>query len=219
MQTSKIEVWAYPVFKVAIPWLTIRLIPIRRPKTVELNLRKYEGVCTPIRTPDFDTFDLNGHVHACIHSVPALRNVPKRSPIFPLSVSMTIPSRPNDVPERALRNVCFSRPLPQPFLLYHHFSLVFHFLLFQRERPSVNRGKSDIILQRHGIIDPLPRHGLVTYLYVPFGAEDLESYNALYSFTSDPKEWSGSLRLPWEDISLYASITLRHCLRIYTPIL
>ena len=67
---------------------------------------------TPIRTPDGDALDLDRHVRARIHGSPAFGYVLQRSPILPLPVCATIPSRPDDLPECTLRDTIFPRPLP-----------------------------------------------------------------------------------------------------------
>ena len=145
------------VFKIAIPWFTIRLIPIYHPITTDLDLWKCNDERAPIWTPDFDTFDLDGHVHACVDGAPVFRYVPGYPPIFPLPVRTTVPSRQDDVPECASRYTCFPRLLPQLFLMCHYLSLALRLLLLKRESSILNRGMS---FCRLDVYDRLQRVGV-----------------------------------------------------------
>jgi len=123
--------WTYRIMIISVPRFTVRLIPIYHP--IPSDMRGSPLVCAPIRTPNGDTPDLNGHVHTCVSLAPAFRDITEHPPILPLSIRTTFPRRPNDLPECAMGNASFLRLFPQLFLMFHRLPLVFRVPPLHRE--------------------------------------------------------------------------------------
>ena len=115
--------WTYRVMIISIPRFAVWLIPIYHP--IPSDMRGSRLVCAPIRTPNGDTSDLNGHIHACVGLAPAFRYITEHPPILPFSIRTTVPIRPDDLPECAVGNASFFRLLPQLLLMCHRLPLVF----------------------------------------------------------------------------------------------
>ena len=97
--------WTYPIMIISIPRFAVRLVPIYHP--IPSDMRGSPLVCAPIWTPNGDTLDHNGHIHARVSLAPAFRDVTEHPPILPFSIRMTVPIRPNDLPECAVGNPSF----------------------------------------------------------------------------------------------------------------
>ena len=64
---------AYLIGKVLMPRFTVGLIPIDRPKA--MDMRRICNISASIGPPDGHVPDLDGQVHACIQVGPVFRNV------------------------------------------------------------------------------------------------------------------------------------------------
>lgn len=114
------------IVEIPVPWFAIWLIPIHHP--ISVDVRGPINECAPARTSDGDALDLNRHVHTRIDGAPAFRYVSQHSPILSLSVCATIPSGPDGLPGRALRNAILQRLLPQFSITQHFRPLPFRLL-------------------------------------------------------------------------------------------
>jgi hypothetical protein len=130
--------WTHRVVEISVPWLTVRLIPVYHPISMDMRISINERA--PIWSPDGDALDFHRRVHARVDGAPTRRDVTERAPILPFSIRMTIPSRRNNLPECALRNPIFPHLPPQLSITPHLLPRPFRLLPLHHEGDLPSRG-------------------------------------------------------------------------------